>query len=56
MNSPLARGSRATTARGRFPLRIAVMAKHDGGGLGQLHRQFGGQQAVRQTPDTICSK
>jgi hypothetical protein len=32
------------------------MAKHDGGGLGQLHRQFGRQQAVRQTPDTICSK
>ena len=35
---------------------IAVMAKHDGGGLGQLQRQLGRQQAVRQAPDTICSK
>ena len=35
---------------------IAVMAKHDGGGLGQLQRQLGSQQAVRQAPDTICSK
>ena len=35
---------------------IAVMAKHDGGGLSQLQRQLGGQQAVRQAPDTICSK
>jgi hypothetical protein len=32
------------------------MAKYDGGCLRELHSQFSGEQAVRQAPDTICSK
>jgi hypothetical protein len=32
------------------------MAKHNGGGLGQLHCELGSQQAIRQAPDTVCSK
>jgi hypothetical protein len=32
------------------------MAKYDGGGLGQLQRELGGQQPVRQAPDSIGSK
>jgi hypothetical protein len=32
------------------------MAKYDGGGLGQLHCELGCQQAIRQAPDTVCSK
>jgi hypothetical protein len=32
------------------------MAEHNGGDLGELQRQLCGQQAIGQTPDTICSK
>ena len=54
----LAAGARVPRHHGARPrpVGVAVMAKHDGGGLGQLQRQLGCQQAVRQAPDTICSK
>ena len=54
----LTAGARVPGNHGAGPcsVGIAVMAKHDGGGLSQLQRQFGRQQAVRQAPDTICSK
>jgi hypothetical protein len=43
-------GARPCTFAGAF------MAKHDGGGLGQLQCELGCQQAIRQAPDTVCSK
>jgi hypothetical protein len=32
------------------------MAKYDGGGLSQLQCELGGQQTVRQAPDSVGSK
>jgi hypothetical protein len=33
-----------------------VMAKYDGGGLGKLEGQLGGEGPVRETAHAICSK
>ena len=54
----LAAGARVTGHHGARPaaVGVAVVAEHDGGRLGQLHRQLRRQQAVSQAPDTICSK
>ena len=54
----LATGSGVPGDDGAGPLAVgcAVMAEYDGGGLGELHSQLGGEQSVRETAHAICSK
>ena len=53
-----AAGTRITGHHGAGPgaVGVAVVAKYDGGRLGQLQGQLRCQQAVGQPPDTISSK
>ena len=52
-NSPDARGSRPTTATGRWPLKAPTSAEHVRRGDGEIERELGGDVLVRHTTDAV---